>query len=113
MGCDGMISPWLARLHPRTASPDGVFVFQSVRASQLILSGTFEQLLEYSGLVLSLFMALTLSRIFRLRRTVAVGSPTNTTLHSIPSYPRPLSPEPPRLEWNSSILFLAQEAGPG
>jgi APA family basic amino acid/polyamine antiporter len=40
----------------------------------LILSGTFEQLLVYSGLVLSLFMALTLSTIFRLRRTIAVGS---------------------------------------
>jgi len=69
MARDGMISPWLARLHPRNAVPARAIVFQSLWASLLILSGTFEQLLVYSGLVLSLFMALTLSTIFRLRRT--------------------------------------------
>ena len=69
MARDGMISPWLARLHPRTAVPVRAIVFQSLWASLLILSGTFEQLLVYSGLVLSLFMALTLSAIFPLRRT--------------------------------------------
>ena len=69
MARDGMISSWLAHLHPRTAAPIHAIVFQSLWASLLILSGTFEQLLVYSGLVLSLFMALTLSTIFRLRRT--------------------------------------------
>jgi APA family basic amino acid/polyamine antiporter len=69
MARDGMITPWLARLHARTAVPARAIVFQSLWASLLILSGTFEQLLVYSGLVLSLFMALTLSTIFRLRRT--------------------------------------------
>lgn len=72
MARDGMINPWLARLHPRTAAPARAIVFQSLWASLLILSGTFEQLLVYSGLVLSLFMALTLSTIFRLRRTNVV-----------------------------------------
>jgi APA family basic amino acid/polyamine antiporter len=72
MARDGMISPWLARLHPRTAAPARAIVFQSLWASLLILSGTFEQLLVYSGLVLSLFLALTLSTIFRLRRTSVV-----------------------------------------
>jgi basic amino acid/polyamine antiporter, APA family len=74
MARDGMISPWLARLHPRTAVPARAIVFQSLWATLLILSGTFEQLLVYSGLVLSLFMALTLSTIFRLRYTGVVGS---------------------------------------
>jgi APA family basic amino acid/polyamine antiporter len=74
MARDGMISPWLARLHPRTAVPARAIVFQSFWASLLVLSGTFEQLLVYSGLVLSLFMALTLSTIFRLRRTGIVDS---------------------------------------
>lgn len=73
MARDGMISPWLAQLHPRTAVPARAIVFQSLWASLLILSGTFEQLLVYSGLVLSFFMAMTLSTIFRLRRTIAVG----------------------------------------
>ena len=74
MARDGIISPWLAQLHPRTAVPARAIVFQSIWASLLILSGTFEQLLVYSGLVLSLFMALTLSTIFRLRRTGIVDS---------------------------------------
>jgi APA family basic amino acid/polyamine antiporter len=71
MARDGMISPWLARLHPRTGVPARAIVFQSLWASLLILSGTFEQLLVYSGLVLSLFMALTLSTIFHFRRDPA------------------------------------------
>ena len=83
MARDDMISPWLARLHPRTAVPARAIVFQSLWASLLILSGTFEQLLVYSGLVLSLFMALTLSTIFRLRRTLAVG----THQYRAPLYP--------------------------
>ena len=83
MARDGMISPWLARLHPRTAVPARAIVFQSLWASLLILSGTFEQLLVYSGLVLSLFMALTLSTIFRLRRT----SIADTYQYRVPLYP--------------------------
>jgi basic amino acid/polyamine antiporter, APA family len=74
MARDGIISPWLAQLHPRTAVPARAIVFQSLWASLLILSGTFEQLLVYSGLVLSLFMTLTLSTIFRLRRRGTVDS---------------------------------------
>ena len=67
MAKDGVISPWLAHLHPRTGVPVRAILFQSLWASLLILSGTFEQLLVYSGLVLALFMALSLSTIFRLR----------------------------------------------
>jgi APA family basic amino acid/polyamine antiporter len=83
MARDGIISPWLARLHPRTAVPVRAIVFQGLWASLLILSGTFEQLLVYSGLVLSLFMAVTLSTIFHLRRT-SVASPHQ---YRAPLYP--------------------------
>jgi APA family basic amino acid/polyamine antiporter len=83
MARDGMISPWLAQLHPRTSAPARAIVFQSFWASLLILSGTFEQLLVYSGLVLSLFMALTLSTIFRLRPIIAV----NPHQYRAPLYP--------------------------
>ena len=90
MARDGMISPWLARLHPRNGVPARAIVFQSLWASLLILSGTFEQLLVYSGLVLSLFMALTLSTIFRLRRAGAVSPPTipRSTLSLLTRGPR-------------------------
>jgi APA family basic amino acid/polyamine antiporter len=68
MAQDGAISPWLATRAPRTGVPVRAILFQSCWASVLILSGTFEQLLVYSGLVLALFMTLTLSAIFPLRR---------------------------------------------
>ncbi|MCC6140264.1 MAG: amino acid permease [Nitrospira sp.] len=83
MARDGMIAPWLAQVHPRTSAPVRAIVFQSLWASLLILSGTFEQLLVYSGLVLSLFMALTLSTIFRLRQRTS----THAQHFRAPFYP--------------------------
>ena len=83
MARDGAISPWLAQLHPRTGAPTRAILFQSLWASLLILRGTFEQLLVYSGLVLALFMALTLSTIFRLHRT----STGNAATYRAPLYP--------------------------
>ncbi|ULA64291.1 MAG: Amino acid permease [Nitrospira sp.] len=83
MARDGMIGPWLAQIHPRTNAPVRAIVFQSLWASLLILSGTFEQLLIYSGLVLSLFMALTLSTIFRLRQKAS----THSSHFRAPFYP--------------------------
>ncbi|MEQ1561902.1 MAG: hypothetical protein ABL935_00745, partial [Nitrospiraceae bacterium] len=63
--------------------PVRAIVFQSLWASLLVLSGTFEQLLVYSGLVLSFFMALTLSSIFRLRR----AHPVEIQQYQAPLYP--------------------------
>jgi basic amino acid/polyamine antiporter, APA family len=84
MARDGMINPWLAQLHPSTNVPARAIVLQSLWASILILSGTFEQLLVYSGLVLSLFMALTLSTIFRLRQTSTLqGHPYHAPLYPV------------------------------
>ncbi len=67
MAQDGVISRWLARRDPQTGVPARAILFQTCWASVLILSGTFEQLIVYSGLVLALFMALTISAVFRLR----------------------------------------------
>jgi APA family basic amino acid/polyamine antiporter len=68
MAQDRAISPWLAKRSARTGVPARAILFQTCWASVLILSGTFEQLLIYSGLVLAFFMTLTLSAIFPLRR---------------------------------------------
>jgi APA family basic amino acid/polyamine antiporter len=68
MAHDGVISPWLAQLHAGSGVPVRAILLQSAWASLLILSGTFEQLIVYSGLVLALFMALTLSTIFHFHR---------------------------------------------
>ncbi len=83
MARDGTISPWLAPLDPRTSVPVRAILFQSLWASILILSGTFEQLLVYSGLVLALFMALSLSTIFRLRAAALDSEET----YRAPFYP--------------------------
>lgn len=68
MAHDGIISPWLAKLHAERGVPVRAILLQSAWASLLILSGTFEQLIVYSGLVLALFMALTLSTLFCFHR---------------------------------------------
>jgi APA family basic amino acid/polyamine antiporter len=83
MAQDGAISPWLAKRDPQTGVPARAILFQTFWASVLILSGTFEQLLVYSGLVLTLFMALTLSAIFRLRSTQGDGG----SCYRVPWYP--------------------------
>jgi basic amino acid/polyamine antiporter, APA family len=83
MAHDGIVSSWLAERDPQTGVPGRAILCQSLWASMLILTGTFEQLLVYSGLVLSFFMALTLSAIFPLR---ARGS-EETTFYRIPFYP--------------------------
>ncbi len=83
MAQDRVISPWLAQRHPRTGVPARAIVFQTLWASVLIVSGTFEQLLVYSGMVLAFFMALTLSAIFLLRKNES--EPTGT--YRIPWYP--------------------------
>jgi len=67
MAQDGVITPWLAHRDPETGVPTRAILFQTLWASALIISGTFEQLVIYSGLVLAFFMGLTLSAIFPLR----------------------------------------------
>jgi len=83
MAHDGIISPWLAQRDPHTGVPVRAIVCQTLWASVLILSGTFEQLLVYSGMVLAFFMALTLTAIFPLRARAA----EDTTCYRTPLYP--------------------------
>lgn len=88
MAQDGVITPWLAHRHPETGVPARAILFQTVWASALIISGTFEQLIVYSGMVLALFMGLTLSAIFPLR---------SRWQDSCPSYCSPWYPVLPAL----------------
>ncbi|HEY5627324.1 MAG TPA: amino acid permease [Nitrospira sp.] len=83
MAQDGAISPWLAKRDTRSGVPSRAIVFQTSWASLLILSGTFEQLVIYSGLVLAVFMALTLSAIFKLRAMPEQSPP----VYRIPFFP--------------------------
>ncbi|HKY70915.1 MAG TPA: amino acid permease [Nitrospira sp.] len=67
MAQDGAITPWLAYRDRETEVPTRAILFQTLWASALIVTGTFEQLIIYSGMVLAFFMGLTLSAIFPLR----------------------------------------------
>ena len=83
MAQDGVITPWLAHRNPNTGVPARAILFQTLWASSLILSGTFEQLIIYSGMVLALFMGLTVSAIFPLRSR----SPKSGSGYRSPWYP--------------------------
>ncbi len=83
MARDGVLAPWLGTLHPRTGVPVRAIVLQSVWASLLILTGTFEQLVVYSGVVLAAFTALTVGTIFLLRHK----APDLARPYRVPLYP--------------------------
>jgi APA family basic amino acid/polyamine antiporter len=83
MAQDGAITPWLAYRDRETAVPARAILFQTLWASALIVTGTFEQLIIYSGMVLAVFMGLTLSAIFPLRSK----SPQSDPVYRSPWYP--------------------------
>jgi APA family basic amino acid/polyamine antiporter len=83
MAQDGVLSSWLAQRDPESGVPARAILLQSLWASVLIFSGTFEQLIVYSGLVLAFFMALTLSTIFPLRSR----GHTRAGEYRMPGYP--------------------------
>ena len=82
---DGAFAPWLSTVHPTAGVPVRAIVLQTLWASVLILTGTFEQLVIYGGLVLAAFTALTVSTIFALRHsTRGLMSPFRVPLYPIP-----------------------------
>jgi len=67
MACDGVFFARAAQMHPRFHTPGNALLLQAIWASILILSGTFEQLLTYSTVVIISFSAITVSAVFVLR----------------------------------------------
>ncbi len=68
MARDGAWSRWFAALHPRSQVPARAMWLQALWTSLLIISGSFEQLVVYSGVVLAGFTALTVGAVIVLRR---------------------------------------------
>jgi len=72
------------REHPgRQQTPTNAILLQSLWASVLILSGTFERLVIYSGVVLAIFSALAVGALLILRRQ----EPTLPRPYRTPLYP--------------------------
>jgi len=69
MARDGVFVQAAGRVHPRYRTPAFAIVAQAVWSSLLVLSGTFEQLLTYTGFGVILFSALAVLSLFFVRRT--------------------------------------------
>ena len=74
-----------ARLHPTSQAPAAAIYLQSIWTSLLMLSGTFEQLIVYSGFVLVFFSALAVLAVIVLRRR----HPALARPFRVPFYPFP------------------------
>jgi APA family basic amino acid/polyamine antiporter len=68
MAQDGLIPSVFANTSGRQSTPINAILLQSLWASALILSGSFEQLVIYSGIASMLFSALAVGAVPILRR---------------------------------------------
>jgi APA family basic amino acid/polyamine antiporter len=83
MAADGIFPSFFKALTPATGVPMRAIVLQSAWTSILILTGTFEQLVIFSGFVLSTFTALTIGSVIVLRRRY----PQLVRPYRVPLYP--------------------------
>jgi APA family basic amino acid/polyamine antiporter len=74
MARDGAFFPAAARVHRRYHTPAVAILGQAAWATVLILSGTFDQLLTYTGFAVILFSALAVLSLFFVRRRDEVES---------------------------------------
>lgn len=68
MAQDGLFPKAISRVHPRFGTPANSIFLQAVWSVLLIFTGRFEQLLTFSGVVLILFAALTVSSVYFIRK---------------------------------------------
>ncbi len=76
MARDGLFLPQAARVNPRTHTPAFAIAAQWVWSSLLVLTGTFERLVQYTGFAVVLFAGIAVLALFVLR-------------HRHPDAPRP------------------------
>jgi len=68
MALDGVFPSFFKTVTPSTGVPRRAMYLQSGWTSLLIVTGTFEQLVIFSGFILSAFTALTIGAVIVLRR---------------------------------------------
>jgi APA family basic amino acid/polyamine antiporter len=97
MARDGLLPSFFAEVRTKSGAPSRAILLQSGWVTVLILSGTFEQLVIYSGLVLTTFSALAVGAVIVLRRRQP---------DLIRPYRVPLYPVPPCLYVAASLLIV-------
>jgi basic amino acid/polyamine antiporter, APA family len=92
MARDGLFLPGIAVLHPRFGTPARAIAVQAVLSVVLVLSGTFDEILAYFVFVAVLFLALTITGLFVLRRRLPAfggyrtsGYPATPLLFLVPT----------------------------
>jgi APA family basic amino acid/polyamine antiporter len=83
MSHDAPAFRWLARIHPRYRTPTAGIVTLGVWSMLLVLSGSYEQLFDYSLFSSFIFHAITAVALFRLRRT----QPSTPRPYRVAAYP--------------------------
>jgi APA family basic amino acid/polyamine antiporter len=68
MARDGLFLPQAARVHPTYRTPAFAIIAQAVWSCLLVISGTFQQLVNYTGFAVLLFASIAVSALFVLRR---------------------------------------------
>jgi APA family basic amino acid/polyamine antiporter len=68
MARDGLFFAGAERIHPVFSTPGRAIWLQSVWASVLVVTGTFDQLLTYAGFALIFFSAVSVAAVFLLQR---------------------------------------------
>ena len=74
MARDGVFFNGVAALHPRFGTPARAIAIQTVLASIIVVSGTFNQITAYFVFITVLFVGLTVAGLFRIRRRSADAS---------------------------------------
>ena len=83
MARDGLFPAFFSKTRQDGGTPQRSIVLQSVWATILILSGTFEQLVIYSGVILAFFTALAVGAVIVLR----YRNPQLPRPYQVPLYP--------------------------
>ena len=82
MARDGALPPLFGRTSARDGVPVAAVVAQSAWSALLVMSGTFEEIVTYTGFALVLFSGLAVAAVFVLRRRL--GAPAG---YAVPGYP--------------------------
>ncbi|HEY0178479.1 MAG TPA: amino acid permease, partial [Dokdonella sp.] len=83
MGADGVFFRFAGRLHPRWRTPNAALLMLAGWAAVLALSGTFDQLLNYSTTGDWLGYAAVVATLFWYRRSGAAAPPFRVPLHPL------------------------------